>query len=93
MPWTKRTKTQGLEEIHNPRFQFMSFIHIFFLLEMMSNQNHYDGFLPRFLFSTQPEVFVTLSEKLSFQLNDESYLDIQLILQKLYQNSSKYTKN
>ena len=64
IPWSKKTKHGGLESIESPRFQFVGFNQNYFLINMIINSNHFDGFLPRFLIATSSEVYISLKEKI-----------------------------
>ena len=85
MSWQKKTKTAGLETITNPRFQFCSFLQNFYLMDMIVNNNQFDGFLPRFLVATPKEIFVPLKEKMKPVLEDEM-IDISQVLSTLHEN-------
>ena len=61
--WSKRTKNGGLECINSPRYNFTGFNQNYFLINLILNSNHYDGFLQRFLVATPAEVYVPLKEK------------------------------
>ena len=63
--WSKKTKHGGLDLIKNPRFQFIAYNQNYFLMNLIKNLNHYDGFLPRFLVATPKEVYIPLREKIN----------------------------
>ena len=89
--WQKITKTLGSEIIHNPRFQFTSFLQNYFLMDMMLNSNQFDGFLPRFLVSTPQEVFVPLREKMNTHF-DDSDVPMQDILDLIHSHFFSHGK-
>lgn len=81
--WSKKTKHAGLEEIENPRFQFVGFNQNYYLINMIMNTNHFDGFLPRFLVATPKERYTTPSEKITAS-KEQDNLNMQTIFNKIF---------
>lgn len=83
LDWSKRTKGTGICEITNPRFNFTSFNQNYFLIDLLLNSAHYDGFLPRFLVATPDEVFVGLDEKMKASKEREQ-INMRRIIRQIY---------
>ena len=81
--WSKRTKGTGNNEVTNPRFNFTSFNQNYFLIDLLLNSSHYDGFLPRFLVATPDEVFVGLDEKIEAS-KEQDAVNMRRIIRRLY---------
>ena len=81
--WSKRTKGSGNNEVRNPRFNFTSFNQNYFLMELLLNNSHYDGFLPRFLVATPDEVFIGLDEKIDASKEHEP-VNMRKLFRQLY---------
>ena len=77
IPWSKRTKNGGLEQVKCPRLQFTGFNQNWYLMNMMSMPN-YDGFMARFLVATPSEVYIPLSEKLNAK--NDAVIDMKAVL-------------
>ena len=92
--WSKKTKHGGHIQITEPRFQFVGFNQNYFLLNMVMNNNHFDGFLPRFLVATPKEEYITLKEKVD-AAKSECQIDMQSVFNRIFQTffNSGYTFN
>jgi hypothetical protein len=81
--WEKQTKGGGCVSVLYPRFNFVSFIQNFPLINSMAKQNHYEGFFPRFMIATPREVFTTFGEKIESSENPDQ-VNMAEVLQKIY---------
>ena len=81
----KKDKNGGLESVKNPRFQFVGFNQNFFLINLVKNMNHFDGFLPRFLVATPDEVYTNLEEKIN-AANESDEIDMKTILKNIFEH-------
>ena len=83
--WSKQTKNGGLEIIRNPRYNFTGFNQNYFLINLIVNCTHYDGFLQRFLIATPAEVYITLQQKVD-SAKETDPINMDNILALLYKN-------
>ncbi|XP_066929300.1 uncharacterized protein [Clytia hemisphaerica] len=83
--WSKKTKHGGKVEIEDPRFSFYGFNQNYFLINMIVNSNHFDGFLPRFLVATSEEEYVPITEKIA-----ASKTKVPLCIQNLFDKIFKH---
>ena len=83
--WSKKTKHGGKVEIEDPRFSFYGFNQNYFLINMIVNSNHFDGFLPRFLVATSEEEYIPITEKIAASKTKVG-LSIQRLFDKIFKN-------